>query len=401
MAAVDLQSERVKFDDATGQSWVPAALLGLVGLAAAGILAFVTEDGPSDFYHSYLVSYMYFLSLALGALFFVLVAHLTRAGWSVSLRRLAEVVGWTVVPLAPLAVGIFFGMDSLYEWTDRQMVAADPVLRQKADWLDPMWFVVRLVFCFGVWAFLAIYFLRRSTEQDRTGDPELTLDMERASAPAMIAYALTVTLVAFDVLMSLSPHWYSTIYGVYYFAGCTLGYFALIPLLVGVLRRRGFLVRIVGVEHGHDLGKLIFAFVVFWAYIAFSQYMLIWYGNLPEETTFYTVREQGVWTSVSLFLLFGHFVLPFLWLISRHPKRRGLSLILAASWLLAMHWVDLFYLVMPSARPEGNPFRLMDLACFVGLGGLFVAFTFWRLRRASLIPVRDPRLSESLSFDNA
>jgi hypothetical protein len=225
--------------------------------------------------------------------------------------------------------------------------------------------------------------------------------MEAVAAPGMILYALTVTFAAFDLLMSLTPHWYSTIYGVYYFAGCVLGFFALAPVLIAMLKRRGFLTRLVTPEHSHDLGKLMFGFVVFWAYIAFSQYLLIWYGNLPEETVWYSAREQGAWVWISVLLLLGHFVLPFLMLMSRYPKRKAATLVIGAVWLLIMHWVDVFYLVMPNVRTEGCPFRLMDLACFAGIGGLFLAVIFWRLGRTNLIPVNDPRLDEALSFENA
>jgi hypothetical protein len=344
---------------------------------------------------------MYFLSLALGGLFFVLIMHLTRAGWSVTVRRLAEVVAWAVVPLAVLAVVILFGMHDLYEWSHAEVVAHDELLQKKQGYLNPTFFVIRLAVYFLVWGLLATYFLRQSHKQDASGDPALTTRMERVAAPGTILYALTVTFAAFDLLMSLTPHWYSTIYGVYYFAGCILGFFALAPVLIAMLKRRGYLTRLVTSEHSHDLGKLMFGFVVFWAYIAFSQYLLIWYGNLPEETVWYSARENGAWVWISIVLLFGHFMLPFLWLMSRYPKRKSVTLVAGAVWLLIMHWVDVFYLVMPNARPDGIPFRLMDLACFVGIGGLFLAAVFWRLGRTNLIPVNDPRLSEALSFENA
>jgi len=397
----ELQAERLRLDKGGSRGWLVPGLVGLLGLAAAAVLATTTDNGRSDFFHSYLSNFMYFLSLALGGLFFVLIMHLTRAGWSVTVRRLAEVVAWAVVPLAVLAVVILFGMHDLYEWSQAEVVAHDELLQKKQAWLDPTFFVIRLAIYFAVWGLLATFFLRQSRKQDESGDPSLTTRMERVAAPGTILYALTVTFAAFDLLMSLTPHWYSTIYGVYYFSGCILGFFALAPVLIALLKRRGFLTRLITSEHSHDLGKLMFGFVVFWAYIAFSQYLLIWYGNLPEETVWYSAREQGVWVSISLVLLFGHFVLPFLWLMSRYPKRKAATLVAGAVWLLIMHWVDVFYLVMPNARPDGMPFRLMDLACFVGIGGLFLAAIFWRLARTNLIPVNDPRLSEALSFENA
>jgi hypothetical protein len=397
----ELQAERLRLDKAGSRVWLVFGIVGLLGLAAAGVLATSTPNGRSDFFHSYLVNFMYFLSLSLGGLFFVLIMRLTRAGWSVTLRRLAEVVAWAVVPLALLAAVILFGMHDLYEWSHAEVVAHDDLLQKKQVWLDPTFFAIRLAVYFLVWGVLGTYFLRQSCKQDESGDPSLTTRMEAVAAPGMILYALTVTFAAFDLLMSLTPHWYSTIYGVYYFAGCVLGFFALAPVLIAMLKRRGFLTRLITPEHSHDLGKLMFGFVVFWAYIAFSQYLLIWYGNLPEETVWYSAREQGAWVWISVLLLFGHFVLPFLMLMSRYPKRKAATLVIGAVWLLIMHWVDLFYLVMPNVRTEGWPFRLMDLACFAGIGGLFLAVVFWRLGRTNLIPVNDPRLDEALSFENA
>jgi hypothetical protein len=397
----ELQGERLRLDRGGSRGWLIPGVIGLLGLAAAAVMATSSPEGRTDFFHSYLANFMYFLSLALGGLFFVLISHLTRAGWNVTVRRLAEVVAWAVVPLAVLAVVILFGMHDLYEWSHAEVLAHDELLQKKQAWLDPTFFAIRLAIYFLVWGLLATYFLRQSRKQDESGDPSLTTRMERVAAPGMIAYALTVTFAAFDLLMSLTPHWYSTIYGVYYFAGCILGFFAQAPVLIAMLKRRGFLTRLITPEHSHDLGKLMFGFVVFWAYIAFSQYLLIWYGNLPEETVWYSAREQGVWVWISVVLLFGHFILPFLWLMSRYPKRKTATLLVGAVWLLIMHWVDVFYLVMPNARPDGVPFRLMDLACFVGIGGLFLAVVIWRLGRTNLIPVNDPRLDEALSFENA
>jgi hypothetical protein len=397
----ELQAERLRLDKGGSRGWLVPGIVGVLGLAAAGVLATSTADGRTDFFHSYLANFMYFLSLSLGGLFFVLIMHLTRAGWSVTLRRLAEVVAWAVVPLAVLAVVVLFGMHDLYEWSHAEAVAHDELLQKKQAWLDPTFFVIRIAIYFLVWGLLATYFLRQSRKQDESGDPSLTTQMEKVAAPGMILYALTVTFAAFDLLMSLTPHWYSTIYGVYYFAGCILGFFALAPVLIASLKRRGFLTRLITPEHSHDLDKLMFGFVVFWAYIAFSQYLLIWYGNLPEETVWYSAREHDVWVWISVLLLFGHFVLPFLMLMSRYPKRKTVSLVIGAVWLLFMHWVDVFYLVMPNARPDGSPFRLMDLACLVGIGGLFLAIVMWRLGRTNLIPVNDPRLDEALSFENA
>ncbi len=383
-----------------------ACVVGIAGLAAG--VASGYSAGWEVFFRSYLLNYSFVLSLALGALFFVLLQHLVRAGWSVSLRRLAEFAAGTLPVLAllflPLVIPLWKGMPGVWMWSAPDVVAADPVLQAKAAYLNVPFFLARCAFYFLVWCVLARYYLHQSVAQDTDGQPRRTLAMQWWSAPGMLLYGLTVTFFAIDALMSLNPHWFSTIWGVYFFSGCLVGFFAFLALLVYLIQGRGQLASHITVEHYHDIGKLAFGFVVFWAYIAFSQYMLIWYANIPEETVWYLPRQGDTWwLSVSLLLLFGHFVAPFLALISRGPKRRPGLLALAAVWLLLMHWLDLYYIVTP--RPSGfaapaAPLHLTDLTLFVGLGGLFVAALVWPMTRWSLIPERDPRLPEALAFRN-
>jgi hypothetical protein len=384
-----------------GARWAAlAAGAGAVGWIATAILAFAGEHGGERFLRSYLVAYTWFLSLALGALFFVLVTHLTRAGWSVVLRRLAEALSLAVVPLAPLVLVLLFGRESLYEWTLPDVVAGDALLEHKRPYLNTTFFLVRIAFYFVVWIAMAGYFGVRSLQQDRTGDPGLSVEMERVAAPGAIFYAMTLTFASFDLLMSLYPYWYSTIFGVYWFAGGVLATFSTVTLLVAALQRSRRLASAVTIEHYHDLGKLMFAFVVFWAYIAFSQYMLIWYAHIPEEAAWVKIRQEGPWAALSLLLLFGHFVVPFLWLMSRHTKRRRGVLLAAAAWLLAMHWLDLYWLVMPEWSPEAWPFHWLDLTCWLAVGGTVLPVPLLALDRVKLLPVRDPRLAESLSLEN-
>lgn len=379
----------------------PAGFVGVVALVAAALtLTKGDEQAATRFYHAYLVSFAFYLSLALGALFFVLLQHLTRSGWSVVLRRLAECVAANMLLLAVLAVPLVPGIHHLYHWSHAEAVAGDHLLHGKQPYLNLPFFIGRLAGYFLVWILLARYFLRTSVRQDESGDPALTVKMHRVSAPAMVLFGITTTFAAFDLLMSLDPHWYSTIFGVYYFSGAAVGFFALLAVMVVLVQRAGRLSAEITREHYQDLGKLIFAFVVFWAYIAFSQYMLIWYANIPEETVWYLRRQSGDWSAVGLALLFGHFVVPFILLISRGPKRQPAVLALAAVWVLAMHWLDMYWLVMPQiGSPSAKPV-LVDLLCLVGLGGILTAATAWRLRRQALLPVRDPRLPESLAFEN-
>jgi len=377
-----------------------ARLVGLAALGFSVLLALWLRDGWATFFQAYLVNFCYFLSLGLGALFFVILQHLTRAGWSVVVRRLAEGLAGTLPVLALLAVLVLVGMGELYPWATGHAPADDHLLLGKQAYLNPFFFAVRMVLYFAVWAGLSQYFLRTSVRQDETGDPRLTLHMQWASAPAMLLFAVTVTFASFDLLMSLEPHWYSTIFGVYFFAGGVLGFLALLVVVVWGLQRSGRITASVTPEHYHDLGKLLLGFTVFWAYIAFSQYMLIWYANIPEETTWYLVRQEGIWLWVSVGLLAGHFLLPFLLLLSRYPKRRQGLLVLIAGWLLLMHWVDLFWLTMPGRRSGSWPLHVLDVTCFVASGALWVSAAAHRLRRVSLVPQRDPRLLESLTFEN-
>jgi len=221
------------------------------------------------------------------------------------------------------------------------------------------------------------------------------------AGPAIIVLAVTQTLASIDWIMSLTPHWYSTIFGVYFFAGSFLGFIALLSVVAAAMRRAGLLDTVISAEHLHDIGKLLFAFTAFWAYIAFSQFFLIWYANLPEETIWYKARLEGSWMTVSVLLMAGHFAAPFFYLMGRTVKRRGSTLAVGGAWLLAMHFVDLYWQVMPTLHPEGVRPSALDVAALVATGGCFVAAASWLMRRQALVPLRDPRLAESLAFENA
>lgn len=226
--------------------------------------------------------------------------------------------------------------------------------------------------------------------------------MERFSPAAMILLALSITFFSIDFLMSLDPHWFSTVFGVYFFSGCMAGFFSLLALVALGLRRRPEMERLVTVEQLHDVGKLIFTFVVFWAYIAFSQYMLIWYSNIPEETIWLARRQNGQWMGLTYALLIGHFIIPFLGLMSRWPKRSLPLLGVWAVWMLVMHWFDLYWIIVPEYRQDSPQLglALSDLTTFLMVCGLFLTGSALPLRKSALTPVRDPRLDESLAFEN-
>ena len=371
-----------------------SALLGIVGCAILG------PANPKQFFFSWLVSFLFFLSLALGALFFVLIQYAAQGGWGIVLRRIGETTFATIPVIAALFVPLLLGLHDLYEWTHAEAVAEDPLLRWKEPYLNVPFFLIRAVLYFGIWSFIAVLYYRGSSGQDVTGDPGVSARLRRLAGPGIIVLALTQTFASVDWIMSLTPHWYSTMFGVYFFAGSFVGFIAFLSVVAAAMRRAGLLDTVISVEHMHDVGKLLFAFTVFWTYIAFSQFFLVWYANLPEETIWYKARMEGSWMTVSLFLMAGHFVAPFFYLMGRTVKRTGWALALGGAWLLAMHFVDLYWQVMPTLHPDGVRPSVLDVAAFVAVGGCFVATASWLMRRQALVPLRDPRLAESLAFEN-
>lgn len=375
---------------------VVAGVAGVLGLAASVGLA----GGTARFAFSWLVAYLYFLSIALGCLFFVLCLFVTRAGWGVALRRVVENVMATLPVFAPLFVPIWLGRHQLYLWTDPAEVAKNPILQGKSPYLNENFFAARALFYFVSWTLIAWYFSSRSQRQDETGEEWISRRLRAVAAPSLVVFSLTLTFAAIDWVMSLEAEWYSTMYGVYYFSGSTLAAFAFLVLVVAALHSRGLLREVVTVEHLHDVGKLLFAFTVFWTYIAFSQYFLIWYGNMPEETIYFMRRQHGSWQSIGRALVVGHFAIPFFFLMPRAIKRNPALLAAAALWLLAMHYLDVYWCVMPIAHPDGPSFTAVDAAAMVAVGGFFLAAFGWVSSRRALVPLRDPRLRESLSFEN-
>jgi hypothetical protein len=456
-SSFDLHSDAFRLGPLAGRMTMPGIVLAVVGFGVAvvvglrSLIGLIPPPEPlslffvlSLFFHSYLVAYVFYLSITLGALFFVLLHHLSRAGWSVTLRRVAEALSANMLLMAVLFLPLLDGMQYVYEWS-RPLGERLP-LGAKAAYLNPSAFTARFAIYFIVWCGLASFFRNRSIRQDQSGDVGLTLSMERLSAPGMIAFAVSITLCAVDLLMSLNPNWASTMIGVYFFAGVVLSGLVVITLLARWLQAGGRLAGAVTVEHYHDLGKLTFAFVFFWGYIAFSQYMLIWYANMPEETQFYMPRQIGPWMWVSLALVAFHLLIPFVALLSRSAKRQLGVLTFWAVWLLVAHLFDLFWLVMPNTfiqkipaaigepntplpealkhllasnqsvyqvaerhadfmaavkAPLEAPSLLVLVALVLGMGGLYVANTARALRTASLVPLQDPRLNESLAFENS
>lgn len=393
-----------------GSGWARLPLIaGAVGLVFAVVsivLATGSKESTKQFFHSWLVAVVFFLCIGLGCLFFVLIHHATKAGWGVVVRRLAENLACTVPVLAVLFIPVVaLGMYDLFHWTHADAVAHDRLLQVKEPWLNETGFWIRTVIYFAVWSGLALYFRNASRRQDESGDEALSRRMARFSPVAVALFAVTLTFAGFDWLMSLEPHWYSTMFGVYFFAGTVVSAFAALTVFTLAFERSGHFRGVVTGEHFHDLGKLLFAFTVFWAYIAFSQFFLIWYANIPEETNWFLSRLHGTadnpanWRPATLLLAIGHFAVPFFFLMPRTIKRNRTLLLIGAVWMLAIHLWDVFWLVMPNLHREMT-FSLLDVTSLLGVGGLFLATAGWLLGRGSLVPSRDPRLVESLAFEN-
>ncbi|NBW81944.1 quinol:cytochrome C oxidoreductase [bacterium] len=379
--------------------------LGVICLVAALGMSLGNSEKIEVLQWSFHTSYLYFLSLALGCLFFVLVQFATRAGWSVVVRRFAETYAATLPLFAVLFLPMLFGFHSLFHhWTSAE-AKEDPIIQAKSAFLNEQFFTVRGIVYVVLWSVLGIYYYRNSVRQDESGDKSVTFKLQKASYPSIALFALSVTFCAFDWIMSLNPHFATTMFGVYYFAGCIMSVYALMLLTTLSVRGGSKMGNYITIEHIHDLGKLMFGFNVFWTYIAFSQYFLIWYGNIPEETEFYarrSIAEFGgdKWLPLGIALMVGHFVVPFLLLMSRHIKRNPKLIGIGAAWMLIIHYVDIRWLVRPNWESELNQFGLFDVLTLVGIGGLFLGTATLLMSRKSLLPQKDPRLAESLAFEN-
>ncbi|HEV3166865.1 MAG TPA: hypothetical protein VGZ22_22750, partial [Isosphaeraceae bacterium] len=299
-----------------------------------------------------------------------------------------------------LFLPIVANLGRFYVWADPARVSTDPELIRKAIWLNPIAFTIRTAIYLASWAIVAGLLTRSSTQQDQTADPWHVRRMRAISTWGTIVVGLTSSFAASDWLMSLEPHWSSTIFGVYFWAGGLVSALAALILLVLSLHAAGCLRSTVTIEHLHDLGKLLFGFVIFWAYIAFSQYFLIWYANFPEETRWYVVRRTGDWNTLSWALLFGHFAVPFLLLLPRATKRSPFWLGFIAAWVLVFHYADVYWLIMPALAPEWREPHWLDTSMLLTLVFLYGAIVARACQARPLVPIGDSRLSESIAFRN-
>ncbi|MFN3193739.1 MAG: quinol:cytochrome C oxidoreductase [Aureliella sp.] len=361
-------------------------------------------ESLSIFCRSYLANYMFCLSICLGALFFVMVQHLVRAGWSASIRRLAELLAFTIpwwaLLFAPVLVMVIFTNETyLYPWNAGEGGNLPSIVKEKLPYLNPLWFTIRIAVYFGVWIVAARTFFSWSRQQDESGDAAITLKSQKWSGPMIMIFALAVNFGAFDIMMSTDPAWFSTIYGVYLFAASMLSFFAFMILICFMLQRSGRIEKLVTTEHFHDMSKFQFGFIVFWGYIAFSQFLLYWYGNIPEETTWYKHRMEHGWQWIGLLLIAFHFAIPFLGTMSRHMRRRKAVMAFWAAFILVVHWMDMLFLVMPTESISVTGMMIVGhLVCWVGMVSLFVAFFLMRVGETPIVAVKDPWLPDALAY---
>jgi len=372
--------------------------LPLICLVAGGALALIGAiTNPVEFGYSYLTAYMFGLSLCLGGMFLVLIHHLFDAGWSVPLRRLTEHLACLAPALAVLFIPVAVLAPRLYPWMQVADPASDHALHAKQALLNPRaWYGVTLLL-FVVWTVLSYRLRAISLEQDKTGDAACTRKLRVSSALGIFIFAITLTLAAILWVKSLEYQWFSTMYGVYFFAGSVWTTLAAVYVIAVMLKRSGPLAQVMGGRQFHDLGVLWFAFTVFYAYIHFSQYFIIWNANVPEETFWYLKREQGSWFGIGMALIFGHFFLPFLLHLRIDAKLNWALTIPLAIWACLMHYCDLSFNVMPAvAHPQGFKFNQVDLGCLAFVAGALAWVWVRDFKRHPPFPQKDPRMHEAL-----
>lgn len=373
-----------------------AALICIVGC----VVGYVQD--PARFFRSYLIAFTYTTAVGLGAFFFVMVQFLSGSAWSVTVRRIMENIMITLPFGALLFIPVAFGLKDIYSWAaDPSVIPHLPSMSGKAWFLTGNFFTLRGFIYFALWSIWVFAIYRQSTKQDTEKSVRQMYAASRWSAPGLFLVISVGTLAAYDWLMSLEPTWFSTIFGLYFLSGGVLTFMSIVYLVAVGFRRNGILTHSITIEHYHDLGKWMFALTAFYTYIAFSQYILIWYANLPEETQYYRHRLTGEWLYLALAMPFIRFVIPFFTLLCRPAKRNFGILTFIAIWSVVVEYIDLYWVVMPMYYKNGPQISWLDLAT-LGATVSICGLVFWsRFKAHKLIPVGDLRLEQSLHFENA
>ena len=383
----------------TGRFGGLSVILALVAFVALALCGAGAAIDPKQFSYSWLFAFGFFFTLCAGCFFWTIVHYATDAEWTVVVRRQLENISMLFVVLAIFFIPILLLRNQLYDWMSIPP-GTEPNLDSKRAYLNLNFFVIRAVFFLGFFI-IASWALRRfSVRQDKDGNPKFTIWLRKVSFASLPLFALCLTFGAYDWLLGLQYRWFSTMFGVYIFAGAAGSSMSLLVLVITALRNAGYLKNVVTVEHYHIMGKWMFAFCVFWAYIGFGQYMLIWYANMPEETKYFLVRNTESWWFLSMLLVFGRFFGPFLILLLISIKKHPRQLSWVAAWILFMQLIDIYVVVLPALHGTGIHVSLWDFAALIGIGAS-LAFVYLRMvGKTSLFPVRDPRLVESLKLVN-
>src|ERR1041384_3803753 len=381
----------------TGRFGGLSVILALVAFVALALCGAGAAIDPKQFSYSWLFAFGFFFTLCAGCFFWTIVHYATDAEWTVVVRRQLENISMLFVVLAIFFIPILLLRNQLYDWMSIPP-GTEPNLDSKRAYLNLNFFVIRAVFFLGFFI-IASWALRRfSVRQDKDGNPKFTIWLRKVSFASLPLFALCLTFGAYDWLLGLQYRWFSTMFGVYIFAGAAGSSMSLLVLVITALRNAGYLKNVVTVEHYHIMGKWMFAFCVFWAYIGFGQYMLIWYANMPEETKYFLVRNTESWWFLSMLLVFGRFFGPFLILLLISIKKHPRHLCWVAAWILFMQLIDIYVVVLPALHGTGVHVSLWDFAALIGIGAS-LAFVYLRMvGKTSLFPVRDPRLVESLKL---
>jgi hypothetical protein len=376
------------------RQWRRRALIaGLIGTVLCAVGFFVDHN---QFYRSYLWSYVFYVGVSLGSMAWLMLQYLTGGAWGLVIRRPAEAAARTLPLVALMFLPVLVGIPNLYEWSHAAKVAADPVLKHKQPYLNVSFFVARAVVYLAMWNLIGWLLNRWSEREDREGGIRPHTRLATISAPGLIFWAFSITFMAVDWVLSLDPHWFSTMFGMLFMAGQGLSSMAFLITLMVMLSYRRPMSEVLTPRHLHDLGKLLLALVMVWAYFSFSQFLIIWAGNLPEEIPWYIERLRGGWQYVGLALVVGHFALPFALLLSRDLKRNFKLLASIAVFILLMRYIDLYWLVAPDFRKGHFGVSWLDFAAPLGIGGLWLAYFLMQLEKRPLLPINDPHLIEAL-----
>jgi hypothetical protein len=370
---------------------------GAIGLVLCGAIAM---QNRTQFFRSYLFAYVFWLAVPMGCMAILMLHHLTGGWWGYPIRRLLEAGTRTFVWMAVLFVPVLLGMSHLYKWAQPAEVAADPMLQYKRPYLNPQFFTVRVVIYFAIWIGLAWLLNKWSSEQDRTGDPRLATRLEALSGPGLILWGIAVTYSSIDWVMSLEAHWFSTMYGMIVMVVAALTAMSFVVFVLRKLSGQEPIMHAVTASQFNDLGNLMLAFVMLWAYLSFSQFLIIWAGNIKDEIPWYTARAFGGWGVIAVILIVLHFALPFLLLLQRGVKRRLQMLSLVAGMLIVLSLVDVYWLVAPAYETSGPSPSLLDVFAVVGIGGVWLAAFISELKKRPLLPQHDPRFEGVLEHEH-